>query len=131
MTTADKASKRYFYEMMHWTDDKLSKPIYFLVNIYLVSSFLYYQLDTQVLEDHHYDRLCKTLVERWNEIADNPYVWNKSLLEYDALVAGSGFHIKRSEYPEVIIQVAYNIDTFLTNHGREQLIDEFKVVEAG
>jgi hypothetical protein len=126
MDTVTAAVDRYWDCLNNWNEDSLRKPIYFLVNAYLVSSFLYYHLDTHLMSDHDYDVLCAVLKDRWTEIYDNPYVWGKTLLDYDALSAGSGFSIARDKYPNIIAEVASALAVRKNNGEKQGLIEVLK-----
>ncbi len=67
-----------------------------LVNAYLISSILYYEYDISIMSDYEYDNLCKSLLEKFDEIMSNEFIKqsHKKLLDTDALKAGSGYHIK-------------------------------------
>ena len=39
-----------------------------LVPIYLMSSYLYYELDKNVLTDSQFDYLCKKILDNWDNI---------------------------------------------------------------
>ena len=39
-----------------------------LVPIYLMSSYLYYELDKSVLTDSQFDYLCKKILDNWDNI---------------------------------------------------------------
>ena len=70
-----------------------------LVPYYLMSSYLYYKEDRQVLTDDEYDALCKRLLNEW----DNVQHMHKYLITKQDLKAGTGYAIK---YTNMIIGAA-------------------------
>ena len=70
-----------------------------LVPYYLMSSYLYYKEDKQVLTDDEYDALCKRLLSEW----DNVQHMHKHLITKGDLTAGTGYAIK---YTNMIIGAA-------------------------
>jgi len=60
-----------------------------LVPIYLMSSYLYYECDKNVLDDVEFDYLCKRLLDNWNDVRHI----HKHLIDKDNLKAGSGYGI--------------------------------------
>lgn len=78
----------------------LTNPIYddninMLVPYYLMYSYLYYEENESIVPDAEYDRICKTLYEKWNDIEHR----HKNLIDKDTLLAGTGFQLK---YPEMV-----------------------------
>lgn len=63
--------------------------IHRLVPIYLMSSYLYYECDKNVLDDVEFDYLCKRLLDNWNDVRHI----HKNLIDKDNLKAGSGYGI--------------------------------------
>ncbi len=61
-----------------------------LVPYYLMSSYLYYHADAQVLTDDQYDQICKRLLFEW----DNVEHMHKHLITKSDLDAGTGYAIK-------------------------------------
>jgi len=61
-----------------------------LVPIYLMSSYLYYECDKNVLDDTQFDYLCKKLYDNWDSVEH----MHKHLIDKDNLKAGSGYGIK-------------------------------------
>lgn len=59
-------------------------------------SYLYYLHDISVVSDVFFDRLCKDLLEAWDE-TEHPH---KHLIDRDALSAGTGFYLKARDLPE-------------------------------
>ena len=67
-----------------------------LVPIYLMSSYLYYELDDSVLSDTQFDYLCKKLYDNWDKVEH----MHKHLIDKANLKAGSGYGI---QYTNMII----------------------------
>ncbi len=72
-----------------------------LVPFYLMSSYLYYKEDRQVLTDEDFDRLAKRLLDNW----DNVEHMHKHLISKEDLQAGTGYAI---QYTQRIINAAKN-----------------------
>lgn len=70
-----------------------------LVPLYLIHSYLYYVHDTAVIPDAEYDRICKELLDRWNEAQAHPHA---AYLDRSSLEAGTAFHIKADDYPMIV-----------------------------
>lgn len=79
---------------------------YALVPAYLLHSFLYYHCDTSVISDDEFDWICRAIVESWDDCKSHRHA---SLLDLEALKAGSGYHIPLSKYPSIIINTAYKV----------------------
>ena len=60
-----------------------------LVPIFLMSSYLYYEHDKNVLDDTQFDYLCKKLYDNWDSVEH----MHKHLIDKDNLKAGSGYGI--------------------------------------
>ena len=60
-----------------------------LVPIYLMSSYLYYEHDKNVIDDIQFDYLCKKLYDNWDSVEHI----HKHLIDKDNLKAGSGYGI--------------------------------------
>ena len=60
-----------------------------LVPIYLMSSYLYYDLNKNVLDDTQFDYVCKKLYDNFDDITH----MHKHLLDKETLQAGSGYGI--------------------------------------
>lgn len=73
-----------------------------LVPYYLMSSYLYYELDEITpITDSEYDILCKRLYDEWENITHV----HKGLVRKDALLAGSGFYLS-GRYPLIVQSAA-------------------------
>lgn len=74
---------------------------------FLIHSFLYYKLDESIVSDHHYDWLCKRLVELTESFSEEA----RELPYYDICrgvgANGSGYYIK--EYPGSIRTTALRL----------------------
>lgn len=67
-----------------------------LVAFYLMSSFLYYNLNRNVLSDDVFDGICKRLAEEWDGIEHQ----HKCFIPREDLLSGTGYSIK--EYPQIV-----------------------------
>tara|TARA_R100001086_G_C11644206_1_gene205396 strand:- start:243 stop:461 length:219 start_codon:yes stop_codon:yes gene_type:complete len=65
-----------------------------------MSSYLYYERDTNVLSDGEYDTLCQRLLAEWKDIT-HPH---KKFLKKGSLKAGTGYNIKK--YPTMVKSAA-------------------------
>ena len=72
-----------------------------LVPFYLMSSYLYYKEDRQILTDEDFDRLAKRLLDNWDSVEH----MHKHLISKEDLQAGTGYAIK---YTQRIINAAKN-----------------------
>ena len=61
-----------------------------LVSFYFMSSYLYYELDLNVLTDTDFDKLCFRLLKEYDKI-EHPH---KKYLDKESLSAGTGYDIK-------------------------------------
>ena len=71
------------------------------LNDYLMHCYLYYELNTPVIYDYDFDKLCKDLLEKWDSISHS----YKELISKSDLKAGTGYSIK--EYPKEIFFLNY------------------------
>ena len=69
---------------------------------YLVYSYAYYLYDMQPVHDCVFDQLCVDLKGKIDGY-DGKY---RDLVDEDAMSAGTGFHIRREQYPQEIIDKA-------------------------
>jgi len=69
--------------------DVKSTPINKLVSHYLMSSYLYYELDVNVYDDFLFNEICSHLADNFDTIT-HPH---KHLLDLTALKASTGFDI--------------------------------------
>ena len=60
-----------------------------LVPYYLMFSYLYYEKNISLIEDTEFDKLCQTLLEKY----DNVELMHKHLVSKEALTAGTGYDI--------------------------------------
>lgn len=81
-----------------------------LVQVYLMSCYLYEHRGLQVLDDEEFDEVCKWLDEEWEEI-DHPH---KSLINRDYLSTSSGFYLSEDDFPNRIKGAALH---WHKNHG--------------
>lgn len=52
---------------------------------FLMAAYAYYEMDDPILSDAKFDRLCKRMIERWDDIEHH----HKDLISLDDLKAGS------------------------------------------
>ena len=64
-----------------------------LVPYYLMLSYLYYEKDISLIDDEEFDQMCKTLLEKYDEIEH----MHKPLVKKENLTAGTGYDIKYTE----------------------------------
>ena len=86
--------------------------IHRLVPLYLMSSYLYYEQDKNVLDDVEFDYLCKRLLDNWDDVKHI----HKHLIDKNNLKAGSGYGIT---YTNMIMSSAmswYEHDKKETKH---------------
>lgn len=57
---------------------------------YLITSYLYYERDRNLIKDITYDQLCKHILQNWDKL-NHPH---KKYLDKELLMAGSGFNLK-------------------------------------
>jgi hypothetical protein len=69
-----------------------------MVNIYLMTSYLYYHLNESVITDDEFDYVCKVLYKHYDQI-DHPHLY---LIDKDQLMAGTGFYIPETNYPNIV-----------------------------
>lgn len=92
-----------------------------LVPWYLIASYAYHHLDTPVLSDGAFDRLCGRLLDQWSSVEHR----HKYLIEPSALRAGTGYQIAECTYPGMVRGAVYR----LLNHGWETLSAPAPVVK--
>ena len=79
-----------------------SKSLGYKLQIYLVTSFLYYHLNRSMITDTDFDRLCKELAAGWRSL-QHPH---KHCVDRGSLVAGTGYDIK---YPTIVKGAAFSM----------------------
>lgn len=82
---------------------------------YLIHSYLYYKLDSPVISDAQFDKLCKDLLDSGVE---------DPLVSREDLAAGTGYSIK--EYPEDIIAAANKL---LEQESKQDVVDTYREIE--
>ena len=65
-------------------------------------SFLYYEKDINLIEDTEFDQMCKTLLDKYDDLEH----MHKHLVSKSDLTAGTGYGIK---YTEMIKQSAMKL----------------------
>lgn len=74
-----------------------------LVTHYLSACVAYYHWDEKWMEDDDFDMLCFDLYKHFDSLT-HPH---KYLLDKDALLAGTGFHLGQFEYPMMTRRAAW------------------------
>ena len=77
-----------------------------LVRRFLVHSFLYYQLDESIIGDHNYDQICVQLKEA---VKGQDKYLHQNIIEKSLGAEGSGFSIRKKEYPPEIVSTAFHL----------------------
>jgi len=73
-----------------------------IIRQFLVHSFLYYHLDESIISDSEYDKICVQCLK------SNHHLY-KDIIAKSLGTEGSGFAIKRKEYPPEIISSALHL----------------------
>ena len=76
-----------------------------IIHQFLVHSFLYYKLDTSIISDEFYDKICFDLVELKKNDEYKKHRYSSYIEGLDA--SGSGFYL--SKYPPNIISTAFHL----------------------
>ena len=61
-----------------------------LIPYYLMFSYLYYEKNITLIDDTEFDQMCKTLLEKYDEVEH----MHKHLVKKENLTAGTGYDIK-------------------------------------
>ena len=69
-----------------------------LIPHYLMSSYLYYVLDVQVLDDEEFDAICSWILEEYQNLRHR----HKRFVSRSALRAGTGFSIPFDKLPTIV-----------------------------
>lgn len=81
-----------------------AKLAFVAIREYAAHSYLYYDKDSPIIEDHEYDALCKWLLENFSWI--KPHDIN-NYIRKDMLECGSGYDIKviglTKQYAELLL----------------------------
>jgi len=85
-----------------YCESKIAHSVNMLVPWYLIASYAYYVLDSPVLSDDMYDRICFLLAEEIDCV--NISHRHLSYCDTGALNAGTAYHI--TEYPSIVASVA-------------------------
>lgn len=89
-----------------------------MVGKYLIASYLYYEHNYSIMEDTEFDQLCKYLLENFTYYSKvHPH---GHLLDKEALKAGTGHHIRASQYPKIVQVTAHCILDY-HKQGRDYL----------
>lgn len=77
------------------------------IQLYILSSYMYYELDDCMMDDHMYDYLCKILHDDFENLE-----YTVRWLDKENLRAGSGFTITDKNCPSVIRLIAHELVGF-------------------
>lgn len=81
-----------YFEKVHTDNPNM------LVPQFLIASYLYYIEDKSIISDHLFDKMCKELLNNWNQIEHR----HKHLITEGDLRAGTGFALKEEDYPNIV-----------------------------
>lgn len=82
------------------------KSLGYKLQIYLVTSYLYYHLSRSVITDHEFDRLCKELAEGWDTFTHQ----HKKYTDRASMEAATGY---ANKYPLMVRSAAISmLDNF-------------------
>ena len=101
--------------MIHDRKDEgfLNKGPNLMVPWYLILSYAYYFLDVSLVSDGLYDRICKDLLAALDAFdIDHRHM---ALCDMEALSAGTAFHLKKGDYPGMVVSCA---ETFAKEFAR-------------
>lgn len=85
-----------------------SKSLGYKLQIYMVTSYLYYELCRSVITDHEFDRLCKELAAGWDDFEHQ----HKHCTDKGSMVAATGY---ANTYPLMVQNAAHS----MLDHFRE------------
>lgn len=88
-----------------WNLNFLNGDINMSVPWYLMASYLYYIEDVSLLTDCQYDTLCEFMHKNWKHIKHR----HKSYILQASLVAGTGFYLKKEDYPMIVVNAAQQL----------------------
>ena len=74
-----------------------------LIPYYLMFSYLYYEKDIILIDDGEFDKMCRTLLEKYDDLEH----MHKHLVSKGDLTAGTGYGIK---YTEIIKNSAMTLE---------------------
>lgn len=112
---------------MEYLDNKLRKTWKqhpnTLVAWVLISSYAYYIMDSPILSDQVFDKLCKHLYDEWDKYK-HPH---KHLIERDSLRAGTLFYLRHEDYPLIVkCSVVDLIEEVYGDHRGQPWMDDIK-----
>lgn len=90
-----------------------------LIPYYLMSCYLYYKKNEQVLTDKEFDDLCRELYEKWEQL-DHPH---KKLINKELLLANTGYSII---FPNIVKQSAFDWLEETKNKSKNTMEDIFE-----
>ena len=82
------------------------------LQLYLMTSYLYYVMSQSVIQDAEYDQLAQELLSGW-EAFEHPH---KHLVTPADLTAGTLYSLKEADYPKMVVGAALLL---LQNKGLE------------
>lgn len=85
----------------------------YLVRDYLIHSYLYYELDVTLIDDHEFNLICKELATE----LDNIEHMHKYLVDRENLDANTGYDIK---YPTIVKHCAEKLYKIKTGNWPQQ-----------
>lgn len=72
------------------------------LQLYLMTSYLYYHRNRSVIPDEQYDQLAKQLLLRWDTFEHQ----HKHLISKEDLQAGTLYHLREDQYPKMVVGAA-------------------------
>jgi hypothetical protein len=87
------------------------------INIYLMTSYLYYNRYVSAISDNNFDSICKYLYDHFDSVEHQ----HKHLLSKCDLKAGTGFAIKEEDYPMMVKQAAFLLERQLGKEENEEV----------
>ena len=89
-------------------------PVIMLHNFYLITSWLYYEVNEEVIRDTKYDEICNYIKDNFMTFFMAP-IWHKEkTLQYERFAAGTGFDL---EYPRQIKEIGFEMLRLLSIGG--------------
>lgn len=77
-----------------------------LIPWYLMASYMYYTHAESIISDELYDEMCQRLLYLFPTLTHQ----HKRLVDVEALKAGTGYHMKASDYPPRIRCAAWALE---------------------
>jgi hypothetical protein len=92
-------------ELMRDLQNPKNYPDELLIPRYLLHSVLYYQFDTNIIQDHEYDALARRIYDNWDKLEH----MHKRCIDRNGLLSG-GHYI---EYPNMVLSAGKTLLTQL------------------